>query len=185
MPTFSISFGSSKKNATATSPKGKGRKAAKPPTDTGTAIALAMAAVNSALDDSVIVPGVNRPLADLRVKAEGLRPNGTFGAWYPNCHEVAIADRQAGTAWLKSQPTKPKASGPRKSTEVDLLKAEVAALRAAVAGPTVAEGHTMVAEPAKPVEPLHILAEGQIIGFGNDLFEVAIAKNGKPFFRSA
>lgn len=182
MPTFSITFGSSKKSTAAASPKGKSRKASKTPTDTGTAIALAMAAQSSVLGDEVTVPGINRPLADLRQKANGVRPNGTFGAWYPACHEVAMELRPAATEWLKAQGQRPKGAAKKNSAEAE-LRAEIAALRAAIAAPAVAEGHTM--EPAKPVEPLHILAEGQIVGVGDDLFEVRLDKNGKPFFRKA
>lgn len=196
---FTISFGTKPKASPSTGPKAGRKKAAKPPTDTGTAIALAMAAVGSVLDGSTVVPFVNRPLADLQAKAEGLRPNGTFGAWYPACHEVAdIGDRQAATEWLKSKGQRPKGtpkpkastpeSQPAELAELLSMKAELSALlgiaKTGGLAPAVAEGHTMVpAVPAEPETELALLAKGQIVGFADSLYEVAVDKNGKPFFR--
>lgn len=180
------------------STKPKAKKSAKPVNreavvTTGKAIGLAMAAVGSALDGETVVPYVDRPLADLQTKVTGLRPNGTYGAHYPACFD-GLTNGQVvdATEWLKARPTKsvnrPKGTPAKPEIQpaaLTVLSEQVAALAAMVNGtpkPVVAEGHTM--EPAKP-ETLLMLAEGQIVGFGNDLFEVAIAKNGKPFFRNA
>jgi len=176
----------------ATSTKSKvSAKPKKEKSDTSVAIALAMAAVGSILDDSVVVPFANRPLAELKVRAEGIRPNGSFGAWYPAAHEVSRDQAIEATQWLvakgqraKGHP-KPKASvvesQPALETELAALKAQMQLLLSGK--PLPAEGHTIGEPEPAPVEIAAEVAIGNIVAIGDDLYEVAEAKNGKPFLR--
>ena len=186
--------------APSATPKKRSRKAstAKTPNTVGVAIKLAMAAVGSILDKGTLVPFVEVTVGDLAQRLDNVvRPNGSVGNHYPAAYAAAEADlvaAQAATDWLLAKGQRPKgtpkpkasdpAPTPAAANELAAVTAELQLLKELIANGGIAAATDHVLAP-KERELVVIDPEAHLVGLADEVYEVAIAKNGKPFLRVA